>query len=288
MQKVIEIGKGHVAYSDHMGDDSSIAQAARASYKKGTKSVSDDAGLIRTLYRNEHFSPFSMCQLKLHFKLPMFVFNQLVRHDRFHWNVESGRYSEMSDDFWVPDDTEGLRGQGNGLNKQAGTGALEEDTAQEIEAQLIAHEQLTRTTYHYLLQLGLCREQARSIVSVGQYIECYATANLGDWLLMLSKRLDSNAQRENTIYAEAIFSIIKELWPVTAEAFIDYNLESVTFSRLEMEMLRAINYSFGADYKPPSREQLQSCFDMVGIASKRERIEFLHKIGLFKEVTNAN
>lgn len=249
--KFFQIGKGHVAYSDHMGNDASIAQAARASYKKGTKSVSDDAALIRTLYRNEHFSPFSMCQLKLHMKLPMFVFNQFVRHDRFHFNVESGRYSEMSDDFWVPDDTEGLRGQGNGLNKQAGTGALEESTAQEIEAQLIAHEQLTRTTYHYLLQLGLCREQARSIISVGQYIECFATANLGDWLLLLSKRLDSNAQRENTIYAEAIFSIIKELFPITAQAFIDYNLESVTFTRLEMEMLRRINFSFGEDYKAP-------------------------------------
>lgn len=285
-ERKIDIGKGHIYYSNHMGDDGEIVTAARASYKKGTKTISDDVSLLRTLYRNEHFSPFSMCQLKLHFKLPMFVFNQFVRHDRFHWNVESGRYSEMSDDFWVPDDTEGLRSQGSGLNKQAGTGALSEEAEEEIEAQLISHEQLTRTTYHYLLQLGLCREQARSIISVGQYIECYATGNLGDWLLLLSKRLDKNAQRENTIYAEAIFEIIKDLFPVTAQAFIDYNLESVTFSGPEWRLLRDLKFSFG-DWTVPSREELQQHFAAVGIMSKRERVEFLEKLGLL-EFINAN
>ena len=279
-----DIDLGHVYYSDNMGTDASIVEAARASYKKGTRSTSDDKSLLRYLYRHEHFSPFSMAQLKLHFKLPMFVFNQFVRHDRFHWNVESGRYSEMSDDFWMPSETNVLRGQGSSGNKQVGDGVLSLEKMEEAEYLLATQEMDSRETYKKLLEIGVCREQARTVISMGQYIECYATANLGDWLLLLSKRLPSNAQRENTVYAEAIASIISELFPLSYAAFEDYKLNSISFSREELvavapyllRFLEAFTEAKGQEDLEKKESSLDSLFK--DISNKTERKELIQKL----------
>lgn len=230
--------EGFVRLIDYMGDDNAIPQAARVSYGAGTKTVLEDAQLIRFLMRNEHFSPFAMCQVKLHLRLPIYVHNQFVRHDRFHWNVMSARYSEMPNEKWCPDSTE-VRGQGKG-NKQVGNGEMDYD-ARNIAANTINAQNIgSQVVYQSLLDQGVCREQARTVLPMGQYTESYVTANLGDWLLFLKARLSPHAQLEIRVFANAIYNIFCDLFPVTMKAFKDYQLEGVKFSAQEMETLKAM------------------------------------------------
>ena len=271
------IGKGFVRRIDHMGNDSAVAQAARASYQGGTKTVNEDRGLLSYLHRHKHFSPFGMCELKLQVRAPMFVFNQWVRHDRFIFNVESARYSVLSEDFWVPQDTGGFRSQGSGANKQVGSGSLEEEKYEEAEYLHATSEMDCRSAYNRLLELGVCREQARSVTSVGQYITFFVKANLGDWLLFLKARLDEHAQLEIRLYAQAVFEIIKEHWPIIAQDFLDYQLNAITFTAKEITTLSNLGVFVGAlETMPPDKEGRDLIFDSS--MSTSERAEFLQKL----------
>ena len=187
--------EGFVRLIDYMGSDAAIPQAARVSYGAGTKTVREDSQLIRFLMRNEHFSPFAMCQVKLHLRLPIFVHNQFVRHDRFHWNVMSARYSEMPEESWQPKPVE-VRGQGQG-NKQVGNGSMSPDAQAKASMDIARSYHQGRRTYEQLLEDGVCREQARTVLPMGQYTEAYVTANLGDWLLFLKARFESSCSIGN-------------------------------------------------------------------------------------------
>jgi thymidylate synthase (FAD) len=266
-KKIAILDNGFVQYIDHMGDDASIPQAARVSYSKGTKGIRDDETLMRFLMRHEHYSPFAMCQVKLYVRLPIFVHNQWVRHDRFHWNVMSGRYSIMPTEKWTPA-PEDLRGQGTG-NKQVGDGFMPSENAKEAETAYHAVYGDIGAAYVHLLDQGVCREQARCVLPLATYTEAFVTASLGDWMQFLKQRLDSHAQLEIRVYAEAVLQILSDLFPVAMQAFKDYQLNSVRFSAQEMAVL--LEY-----LKNPERHWI----DIVNenIPNKREREEFLVKV----------
>lgn len=150
----------------------------------------------------------------------------------------SARYSEMPEEKWCPKPIE-VRGQGKS-NKQVGDGDLDEQ-ATKLGHILINSANTSSTAYYNeLLSQGVCREQARTVLPMGQYTEAYVTANLGDWLLFLKARLNSHAQKEIRLFAEAIYKIFQDLFPVTMEAFADYQLGGVKMSAQEMQLLRTI------------------------------------------------
>lgn len=233
------LNSGFVKYIDHMGNDNSIAQAARNSYAEGTKTVSTDHNLIRYLMRHKHYSPFAQCQIKLHFRLPIFVHNQFVRHDRVHWSMLSGRYSIMPEACWLSTEDNNFRIPSN-TNKQAGDLSLDlllQQRAQDIHSDSLL---ATRRAYNELLEMNICREQARTVLPMGIYTEGTATATLGDWLLILAQRLDSHAQYEIQVYAQAIAVIVRTLFPVTFQAFLDYQFNAITLSHREQLVLREL------------------------------------------------
>lgn len=256
------LDSGFVTYIDSMGDDAAIPQAARVSYQKGTKSVRSDEQLIRFLMRHEHFSPFAMCQVKLYVRLPLFVFGQMVRHDRFHFNCMSARYSEMPTEKWEP--REQMRGQSD-KNKQKGELPVSDEVHTQALGIIADANESAEVAYNELLQLGICREQARTVLPAGQYTECFVTANLGDWMLFLKQRLDPHAQREIQVYAEAIYEILHDLFPISMQAFMDYQVGGVKFSAQEMIVLRG------------SPEELDSLLE-ANLPNKREQEEFLSKV----------
>ena len=228
---------GLVRYVDHMGTDFSITQAARVSYSGlETKKLSNDTILLRYLMRHKHFSPFAMATVKLHLVLPIYIHRQFIRHDRFHWNEMSGRYSVMpTDQIWQPE-VEDFRMQSK-TNKQVGEGQLEQESA--IQAKIIFDNSVSQTVaaYSELIDLGVCREQARGVLPLSQYTSAYATATLGDWLALLKLRLAPDAQKEIRDYASAIMEIIEKLFPETIASFKDYQLNSIDFTVYDLEML---------------------------------------------------
>lgn len=303
LEKPIRVlNDGAVRLIDHMGTDESISQAARCSYAKGTRQVSEDRTLIRFLMRHEHYSPFSMATVKFHLRLPVFIHNQLIRHMGLHWNVMSGRYSVMPDEKWEPSADAKLRGQGTG-NKQVGNGELE-DGGTEGALTIISHNLNTQKTYEELLAMGVCREQARTILPMGQYTECFVTGNLGEWMQVLRQRLDPHAQAEVRVYAEAIQQILNSLFPICMEAFRDYQLNRVVLSAAEYEVLVQLLAGKSLRRGPYSAAELAAAYPQmtVGIeenlegmrlqkeqeeneiylpailTNKREREEFLKKI----------
>jgi thymidylate synthase (FAD) len=269
MNKEIQVlDNGFVKLINYMGDDDAIANAARVSYAAGTKTKRDNEQLVRFLMRHQHYSPFGQCQVQFHLRLPIYVHNQFVRHDRFVWNMMSGRYSVMPDEKWTPS-AEDVRGQGSD-NKQVGNGELDENSSGVLSSMVKDYNRQSNSTYATLLKEGICREQARTVLPMGQYTEGVVTANLGDWMLFLKQRLDSHAQLEIRVYAEAIATMIEELFPAAMSAFYDYQLHSEQFSRMELKVLK--NLTLGT-----TREKVKELMDLEGLG-KRERGEFLKKM----------
>lgn len=237
MHLISVLDKGFVKLVSHMGDDSSIAKAARVSYAKGTKSVQDDENLIRYLWRNKHTSPFEMVTFTFHIKLPIFVSNQWVRHRTWSFNQISGRYSEMPDEFYVPDEDKVTKQNPN--NKQGGTDEYVGPKDQDGWSNVFKQEQsAARSQYEEYLSTGMRRELARINLPLSQYTEMYATVDLHNLLHFLRLRLDHHAQYEIRVYAESILNIIRDIVPVTVKAFEDYTLNSLTLSGVEVEALR--------------------------------------------------
>lgn len=235
---------GFVGLIDHMGTDNSIVQAARVSYGDGTKTVLEDRGLIRYLVRHKHTSPLEMCDIKLHIKLPIFVMRQLVRHRTSSLNEYSGRYSLMTDEFYMPD-IQNIKPQSSD-NKQGRSGEFSEQEALEIQSNI---RNVTEEAYDvYQSFVGneedpgynLAREIARTVLPVSNYTELYWKQNLHNMFHMLRLRIDSHAQWEIQEYARAIYGIIQPLFPIACEAFEDYIKESATFSRMELNLLKDI------------------------------------------------
>ena len=231
---------GFVRVVDYMGDDTSIVQSARVSYGKGTKQVSTDSGLIKYLMRHRHSTPFEMCEIKYHIKLPIFIARQWIRHRTANVNEYSARYSIMDKEFYVPS-KENLAAQSKS-NRQ-GRGNLINGT-QADNILKILKEDAERNYQHYEEMLnekfdgtiiddkkqGLARELARMNLTLNSYTQWYWKTDLLNLLNFLALRADSHAQFEIREYADVMMNTVKKWVPTTYDAFIDYRVGGMELS----------------------------------------------------------
>lgn len=227
---------GFVRFVDYMGNDEAIVQAARVSYGKGTKKVQEDRGLIRYLLRHKHTTPFEMVEFKFHMRLPIFVARQLIRHRTANVNEYSGRYSTMSENFYLPHPD--VLGKQSKINKQGRGEVLSPEDAAHVLALLKADSENAYMHYTEFLGMDLARELARIGLSVANYTEWYWKIDLHNLFHFLTLRLDSHAQYEIRVFAEAMATIIKDAVPFAYEAFQDYRLNASTFSGPEKEFIK--------------------------------------------------
>jgi thymidylate synthase (FAD) len=235
---------GFVRVIDYMGDDSAIVQAARVSYGKGTKQVSEDRGLIRYLMRHWHSTPFEMCEIKLHVKLPMFVARQWIRHRTANVNEYSARYSILDREFYVPS-PEHLSAQSKS-NRQGRAGVLEGEHAQNVLNML--KEDATRCYDNYMWMLnedeskgdhdGLARELARMNLPVNFYTQWYWKVDLHNLMHFLRLRADPHAQYEIRVYADAILNVMKAWVPLAFDAFEEYRLGAAQLSATGVRLVQ--------------------------------------------------
>lgn len=268
---------GFVRVIDYMGDESSVVQAARVSYGAGTKEVSEDRGLLRYLMRHRHSTPFEMCELKLHVKLPIFVARQWIRHRTANVNEYSARYSILAREFYVPEASD-LAPQST-TNKQGRAGGYSTDLSVALQEVFEVAGNGAFDMYENLILPeeeggpGLARELARIVTPMSTYTEWYWKVDLHNLLHFLSLRADPHAQKEIRVYAEVILDLVKAWVPNIAEAFEDYRLGAHTFSRQEMEILRQMATGYHMVTGGPTVTQM----------SKRERADFLRALGLPEE-----
>jgi thymidylate synthase (FAD) len=239
-QAVPVLDHGFVRVIDYMGDDGAIVQAARVSYGRGTKAANEDRGLIRYLMRHRHSTPFEMCEIKFHVKLPIFVARQWIRHRTANVNEYSARYSILDREFYIPA-PEHLAAQ-SAVNRQGRGTVLEGAEAARVLDLL--REDATRNYDHYLEMLnedeggqpidparqGLARELARMNLTLNAYTQWYWKTDLHNLFHFLSLRADAHAQYEIRAYADAMMGTVEAWVPIAAAAFRDYRLGAVTFS----------------------------------------------------------
>lgn len=231
---------GFIRLVDYMGDESAITQAARVSYGKGTKTRNEDRGLLRYLMRHRHSTPFEMCEIKLHVKLPVFVARQWIRHRTANVNEYSARYSILDREFYIPA-PEHLAAQSD-VNNQGRGRPLEGAEASRVLEYLKADSARCYDHYEEMIgsdgQQGLARELARMNLPANIYTQWYWKTDLHNLLHFLRLRADAHAQFEIRVYADAICELVKAWVPNVWNAFVDYRLEAHTFSRQEMAVLR--------------------------------------------------
>ncbi|OUS20710.1 FAD-dependent thymidylate synthase [Rhodobacterales bacterium 59_46_T64] len=232
---------GFVRVVDYMGDDAAICQAARVSYGKGTKSVQNDEGLIRYLMRHWHSTPFEMCEIKLHVKLPVFVARQWIRHRTANVNEYSARYSILDREFYIPA-PEHLAAQSVVNNQGRGDALSGEDAAKVLE---ILKADSSRAYDHYAEliseeegSVGLARELARMNLPANIYTQWYWKVDLHNLLHFLRLRADAHAQYEIRVYADAICNVVADWVPFAFKAFEDYRMGAVSMSVQMMDSLR--------------------------------------------------
>ena len=239
---------GFVRVVDYMGDDQAIVQAARVSYGKGTSRVSEDRGLIRYLMRHRHSTPFEMCEIKLHVKLPMFIARQWIRHRTASINEYSARYSILDKEFYIPEEKD-LAVQSK-VNKQGRGNTLSPKESEEALFLLKRDAEKSYETYEYLLNEnlkgevidenrdGLSRELARINLTLNTYTQWYWKTNLHNLMNFIFLRADSHAQYEIRVYADIIYKIMESWVPITAEAFKSYRSGSVELSAEAMNVIK--------------------------------------------------
>ncbi len=231
---------GFVRVVDYMGDDGAICQAARVSYGKGTRQVSSDAGLIRYLMRHWHSTPFEMCEIKLHVKLPVFVARQWIRHRTANVNEYSARYSILDREFYIPA-PDALAAQSS-VNNQGRGRALEGDEAARVLDILKTDSSRAYDHYRDMLstegQSGLARELARMNLPANIYTQWYWKIDLHNLFHFLRLRADPHAQYEIRVYAEAICQIVRDWVPAAYAAFEDYRMGGVQLSARAVACLR--------------------------------------------------
>ena len=284
---------GFVCLKDTMGNDAAITQSARISYGAGTKSVREDRGLIRYLFRHHHTSPIEQCVVKYHIRLPIFVMRQLVRHRSASLNEYSARYSVLSEDFYVPD-ADAIQPQSSD-NRQGRTGTISETSASGVQWMIEAVGGMAYDVYRVLLNErdtdntiydpysetdplldddfpGVARELARTVLPVGYYTECYWQQNLHNLFHLLKLRSDRHAQHEIRVYADAMYELIKPIFPLACEAWEDYARDAVTLSRMEVALMGDL-----------LRGKLIETVDPASYGmSKRELTEFVQHFDLTK------
>ena len=239
---------GFIRVVDYMGDDQAVVQAARVSYGKGTTRVSEDRGLIRYLMRHRHSTPFEMCEIKLHVKLPMFIARQWIRHRTASINEYSARYSVLDKEFYIPN-TKDLAVQSKS-NRQGRGEVLSKNASKEALEMLKRDAEQCFETYEYLLNEksngdvidknrdGLARELARINLTLNTYTQWYWKTNLHNLMNFIYLRADSHAQYEIRAYANIIYEIMKAWVPITAEAFNSYRSGSVELSSEAMSVIK--------------------------------------------------
>jgi len=264
---------GFVKLLDVMGDDEEIENSARISYGEGTRKVNQTRNLIRYLMRHKHTSPFEMCEVKFHLKLPIFIMRQLVRHRTANLNEYSGRYSVMSNEFYLP--------EGDYLAKQSTTNSqgrgevLEQEGLLQFEFNRIYDG--ASTAYQVLLEEDLSREVARAVLPVANYTECIWKIDLHNFFHFVKLRSDSHAQREIRDYSDAMYELVKPNFPLCCEAFEDYVQGATTFSKQEMGVIREL-----LEYADTKAALAGMSVKDVGVLEsklgKRESKEFLEKL----------
>ncbi|MEL6336212.1 MAG: FAD-dependent thymidylate synthase [Pseudomonadota bacterium] len=230
---------GFVRVIDYMGDDAAVVQAARVSYGKGTKTARDDAGLIRYLMRHWHSTPFEMCEIKLHVKLPVFVARQWIRHRTANVNEISARYSILDREFYVPA-PEHMAAQAVS-NRQGRGEVLDAATAEQVRRLLTDDAARAYDHYEEMLDpegIGLARELARMNLPANVYTQWYWKTDLHNLMHFLRLRADAHAQWEIRAYAEAICDVVRAWVPASWAAFEDHRLNAVQFSGPAMACLR--------------------------------------------------
>ena len=270
---------GFVRVVDYMGDDSSIVQSARVSYGKGTKKVSTDSGLIKYLMRHRHSTPFEMCEIKYHIKLPIFIARQWIRHRTANVNEYSARYSILDKEFYMPSkdnlaaqSASNRQGRGDLINgKQAEDilNILKEDAERTYDNyELMLNERFDGTTIDKNNK-GLARELARMNLTLNTYTQWYWKTDLLNLLNFLSLRADNHAQYEIRAYADVMIESLKKWVPVTFDAFMDYRVGGMELSAKGKSVIQKLIKGEKCDFDSSS-------------LSKREWNELMESFG-FKE-----
>ncbi len=239
---------GFVRVVDYMGDDAAVVQAARVSYGRGTKKVSEDRGLINYLMRHRHTTPFEMCEIKYHVKLPIFVARQWIRHRTANVNEYSARYSILDNEYYVPR-PEHLAAQSK-ANRQGRDQVLAGEEAERVFMLLKKDAELVYE--HYLEMLnegeagepldpersGLARELARMNLSLAFYTQWYWKTNLHNLMHFLSLRADAHAQYEIRVYADVMLDTLKRWCPISHDAFMEYRLGGAHLSKTGLAAIK--------------------------------------------------
>ena len=272
------LNDGFVRVIDYMGSDSSIIQAARVSYGKGTKKLHEDKGLIRYLVRHHHTSPLEMCEIKLHVRVPMDCWRQWIRHRTASVNEYSTRYSIAIDAAQVTN-SDAWRMQAVS-NRQGSEGFLELDKGKIFSARERELHELARMVYNERIDAGLAREQARKDLPLSTYTEAYWKTDLHNLLHFLELRMEQHAQLEIRSYATTIGNEIVSKWcPMVWEAFKDYQFGAMELSKQEIEIIarlqagdkdgaRALAVHFGL--LPPAGEKMKFNLERSEIEQKLE------------------
>ena len=267
---------GFVRVVDYMGDDAAIVQAARVSYGRGTRRVSEDAGLIRYLMRRRHSTPFEMCEIKFHVKLPIFVARQWIRHRTANVNEISARYSVLDREFYLPEPAQ-LAAQSS-VNRQGRGEALGADQAADVLALLRDEAGRAYDLYEDLINTDdggaprdperprLARELARMTLTLGSYTQWYWKTNLHNLFNFLALRADSHAQYEIRVYADVMLALTRAWVPTAAAAFDDYRMGAFTLSASMLAVVRR-------------RLAGESVAQETSGLSKREWVELLEVLG---------
>lgn len=254
-QEIKVLDKGFVRLVDYMGSDQRIVQSARVSYGEGTKSFRQDRGLINYLMRHEHTSPFEQVILTFHTKMPIFVARQWVRHRTARLNEISGRYSIMKDEFYLPEPGQ-MRGQSDD-NKQARSDEIVEG-ADAMIAEMAEDQAAVYAHYEGMIEKGLAREIARNNLPLSLYTEWYWQCDLHNLFHFLALRMDSHAQYEIRVYAEAMARCAKAVAPLAYEAFEEHRLHAVKFSRSEAQALAALLEGHAFEMEDRPRAQFEA------------------------------
>ena len=243
---------GFVRVIDYMGNDNSIVQAARVSYGKGTKKISTDSGLIKYLMRHWHSTPFEMCEIKYHVKLPIFIARQWIRHRTANVNEYSARYSILDKEFYLPE-RQNLAAQSSS-NRQGRGDILKGDQAKKVLSLLKEDSERTYKNYEEMLnqrydgttidknKTGLARELARMNLTLNTYTQWYWKTDLLNLMNFLRLRADHHAQFEIRAYADAMLNTLKKWVPITFEAFMDYRVGGTEVSSKGKKVLQKIIY----------------------------------------------
>jgi len=271
---------GFVRVIDYMGSDESIVQAARVSYGKGTKKIHEDRGLIRYLMRHHHSTPFEMCEIKLHVRVPMDCWRQWIRHRTANVNEYSTRYSEAIDAAQTTVEGD-WRLQAAG-NRQGSGEFLVSEKGAEFSQKERELQRLSRDLYEERLRAGIAREQARKDLPLSTYTEAYWKIDLHNLFHFLALRMDEHAQLEIRQYSRVIgYEIVSKWCPIAWEAFLDYRFHATHLSRLEEEIIKTLTSG-----QPEEAKKLAISFGLVsfgpeGLKRNRERQELEEKLKQF-------